>query len=109
MLKNFATWFIVFGLSILVSNVFGWTEQGRIFLFICLTRPLVVVLVHAARNAKVTNTFFFLMILASVVSLAITLFTTWVAAKLFGVDFFVSFQIMTFGQCLCPTTIKKYD
>ena len=35
MLKNFALWFIYFGLSFLVES-FGWAEQGKAFMFIDL-------------------------------------------------------------------------
>ncbi len=52
--------------------------------------------------------YLFLLVLVTVVSLAIILFATWGATKLFGIDFFVAYQIMTFGQCLC-TDSKKID
>ena len=35
MLKNFALWFICFGLSFLVESI-GWAERGKAFLFIDL-------------------------------------------------------------------------
>jgi len=41
--------------------------------------------------------------------LAITLFATWGATKLFNVDFYVAYQIMTFGHCLCTSNKKKED
>jgi len=117
MLKKFATWFIVFGLSFLVSDVFGWTEQGKAFLYIhlgvgvVLILGLVVVLVIAGlatRNAAKANRISFLVVLVTAGALAITLFATWGTTKLFGIDFYVAYQIMTFGQCLC-TDIKKKD
>ncbi len=45
MLKKFALWFACFGLSFLVSDVFGWTDQGRAFLYIDLGANVIIVLV----------------------------------------------------------------
>lgn len=116
MLKKFATWFIVFGLSFLVSNVFGWTEQGKAFLYIHLGLGVVILLGlalilviagHATRDIKAQKVSF-LLVVVTAATLAITLFATWGATKLFGVDFYVAYQIMTFGQCLCGSN-KKDD
>lgn len=40
-------------------------------------------------------------ILIFAASTAVGLFATWGATKLFNVDFFVAYQIMSFGQVLC--------
>ena len=32
--------------------------------------------------------------------IVITLFATWVATQFFDVDYYVAYQIMSFGQCL---------
>lgn len=110
MLKKFASWFIVFGLSFLVSDVFGWTEQGKAFLYIHMGVAVLVFLVLVTilvagglvtRRASEANGISFLLVLMTALSLAITLFATWGATKLFGVNFYVAYQIMTFGQCLC--------
>lgn len=118
MLKKFATWFIVFGLSFLVSEVFGWTEQGKAFLYIHLGVGVVIIIGLviflviaglATREAAEANAVSFLIVLVTAGTLAITLFATWGATKLFNVDFFVAYQIMTFGQCLCTENKKKDD
>lgn len=115
MLKKFALWFICFGLSFLVSDVFGWTEQGKAFLYINLgTRILMIIafivifIITGIDSGSVAeaNGISFLLVLVTVVSLAIILFATWGATKLFGIDFFVAYQIMTFGQCLCTDSKK---
>lgn len=118
MLKKFVFWFICFGLSFLVSDVFGWTEQGKAFFYIDLGVAILIALVVIAifviaglasgRSAE-ANGISYLVVLIIGVILAITLFATWVATKLFGIDFFVAYQIMTFGQCLCPNIKKKDD
>lgn len=114
MLKKFALWFICFGLSFLVSDVFGWTEQGKAFLYInlggILILALIVILVIAglaSGSAAEANGISFLIVLVKAGALAIKLFATWGATKLFGIDFFVAYQIMTFGQCLCTDSKKK--
>ena len=118
MLKKFALWFICFGLSFLVSDVFGWTEQGKAFLYINLGTDiliilaLIVILIIAglsSGSAAEANGISFLVVLVTAGALAITLFATWGATKLFGIDFFVAYQIMTFGQCLCTDSKKKDD
>ena len=118
MLKKFALWFICFGLSFLVSDVFGWTEQGKAFLYINLGTGILIILVLivilviaglASGSAAEANGISFLAISVTAVTLAITLFATWGATKLFGIDFFVAYQIMTFGQCFCIDSKKKDD
>ena len=117
MLKKFASWFIVFGLSFLVSNLFGWTEQGKAFFYIHLGARVVVILILnviliiaglATGSAAKAGGVSFSAIILTATAMAIALFATWGATKLFDVDFFVAYQIMTFGQCLC-TNIKKKD
>ena len=118
MLKKFALWFVVFGLSFLVSDVFGWTEQGKAFLYINLgiriavMLVLIVIIVIAglvSGFAAEANGISFLTVLASAGVLAIILFATWGATKLFGIDFYLAYQIMTFGQCLSIDNNEKDD
>ena len=114
MLKNFALWFICFGLSFLVES-FGWAEQGRAFLYIelgtvgLLIAVLVLICLFGGTGAleKVGLPFIFVIIYA--ITTGIALFATWGATKLFDVDFFVAYQIMSFGQCLCGNSSKKDD
>lgn len=119
MLKKFALWFICFGLSFLVQS-WGWAEQGQAFLYINLAIVLIgicisiVVFVISGLVADFAdceaeaNRFYFIFVrdiaaIASIaVLLAIELFATWEATKLFNVDFYTAYMIMTFGQCLCP-------
>lgn len=118
MLKKFALWFVCFGLSFLVSDVFGWTDQGRAFLYIYIGESIIVILalIVLMLIAGVIQRIKFLATTVSIVTIFITIgvvaflvFATWGATKLFDVDFFVTFQIMTFGQCMCPSTSKKED
>ena len=113
MLKKFALWFICFGLSFLVES-FGWTEQGRAFLYIeCGTIGVIIVLLvvvclFGGSGALERLGFPMALLIIYAVSVGIALFATWGATKLFDVDFFVAYQIMSFGQCLCGSS-KKDD
>lgn len=116
MLKKFALWFICFGLSFLVADVFGWTDQGRAFLYIYLGADVVIVAIFviilliagiAFREKLLALGGSFVSIIVLIIVLAITLFATWGATKLFDVDFFVTFQIMTFGSCLTGNSKSK--
>lgn len=116
MFKKFITWFILFGLSFLVSNVFGWTEQGKAFLYIHLGVDVVILLVLAlilpiagivTRDAE-ANGISFVLVLVTAGILAIALFATWGSYKTFWYRFLCSCQIMTFGRCLCSRD-KKDD
>lgn len=117
MLKKFALWFICFGLSFLVQS-WGWAEQGKAFLYIDLGVGvlIVVALIAIVIIAGLADGFAaeaggisFLTVLITAGIIAIILFATWGATKLFDVDFYVAYQIMTFGQCLCTRNKKKED
>lgn len=117
MLKKFALWFICFGLSFLVQS-WGWAEQGKAFLYIHLGIDILIVLVVLAivviaglveDCAAEANGLSFILVLATAGILAIVLFATWGATKLFNVDFYTAYMIMTFGQCLCSNKKKKDD
>ena len=116
MFKKFLLWFICFGLSFLVSDVFGWTEQGKAFLGIHLGVSVVIILVTVVilliSGVKLgisykTSGISFLVVILAAGEIAISLIATYVATKLFGVNFYVVYQIMTFGQCLCNTHENK--
>lgn len=118
MLKKFVHFFIVFGLSFLISDVFGWTEQGKAFLYInlgCVAAWMLIIfivaIVYAAINKqKALAAFAYLCtLLSAVLGIGISLFATWCATKLFGVDFYIAYQIMAFGMCLVPVEKKKKD
>lgn len=114
MLKKFALWFICFGLSFLVES-FGWAEQGRAFLYIelgtvgLLIAVLVLICLFGGTGALEKVGLPFILVIIYAITTGIALFATWGATKLFDVDFFVAYQIMSFGQCLCGNSSKKDD
>lgn len=116
MLKKFAVWFICFGLSFLAQEL-GWAEQGKAFLWIIIGADVLIILgiiaivmiaglVHKSATIAATG---FSVVLALITAgmLVIVLFATWGATKLFDVDFYVAFQIMSFGECLCIDDKKE--
>lgn len=114
MLKKFALWFICFGLSFLFES-FGWTEQGRAFLYIelgsvgLIIAVLVLICLFGGTGALEKLGLPFILVISYAIMTGIALFATWGATKLFDVDFFVAYQIMSFGQCLCGSSSKKDD
>ena len=109
MLKKFALWFICFGLSFLVESI-GWTEQGRAFLFIDLGANGLILIIACLFAVDSFGERIGHSVIGAVhcgVEIVVILFATWVATKLFNVDYYVTFQIMTFVQCLCSLGKKK--
>ena len=106
-LRKFAKWFIVFGLSFLVQSL-GWTSQGNAFLYLHLGSTVIVLALILFMCLFVGNGLglglSFIVVILGAVILGITLFATWAATQLFHVEFTVVYQIMTFGQCLCGSS-----
>lgn len=118
MVKKFICWFVFFGLSFLLSALLG--GQGKAFFIIHLGFSIIFIFSILATIAGIgsktifspfTDAITFIGTVMTFVYLAITVFATWAATKLFGIDFFVAYQIMTFGQCLCrsSSSSKKND
>ena len=111
MLKKFALWFICFGLSFLVES-WGWAEQGKAFMIIDLGAMgliiAIVILICLFGGDGLGERLGIPVVLALVYAglMVIILFATWGATQLFDVDYYVAFQIMTFGQCLCSASKK---
>ena len=113
MLKKFAVWFIYFGLSFLFES-WGWAEQGKAFLIIYLVATGLVmagvILIWIFDGDELGERVGMSLVSALLYTgrMFIILFATWCAAQLFAVDYYVAFQIMSFGQCLCSSS-KKDD
>ena len=119
MLINFFVWFIEYGFSFLLANIFDGLEQERMFYCIYFLVPIILLTIRVVAliiqielisnllgeeadhgvNGIVTCVIA-LNILKNVIVLIVV---TWVITKIFYTDFFVAFQIITFGQCLCST------
>lgn len=108
MLKKIALWVIAFALSHFVASL-GWAEQGQAFMYIYLgaiiafiiVMILVVLVMGIASNEKAaTGAISGIVIIATIFYVGVILIATWVATQIFNVDYFVVYQIMTFGQCI---------
>ena len=112
MLKKFALWFVCFGLSFLVES-WGWAEQGKAFLYIDLGAVglililaiLILLFAGDGLGERIGIPLIIVLVYAGIV--VVILFATWAATQLFDVDYYVAFQIMTFGQCLCSSSKKE--
>ena len=112
MLKKFAWWFTCFVLSLLMGE-FGWIDQGRAFLYVYLVFIALVFIWATFKilrkgvvdNKKLSATIASILIaFGGIMAVAVMLFAAWGATKLVQVDYFVAFQIMTFGACLSDSS-----
>lgn len=110
MLKAFLIWFIFFGISFLISSL-KWAEQGKAFMFIYVAWPVLLFIVslfrflfycrkNGAEEIEIKTTI-------DILSLVILLLATWVATQLLNVDYYITFQMVTFGACLGRYSGKK--
>lgn len=113
MLVKFAIWFACLDLSFLLESV-GGPKQEKAFLSIYLViiglfialLNLVFIFVGDGLGERIG-----IPLIATVIygaEIAIILFATWGTTKLFNVDYYVAFQIMTFGKCLCFTNKEVF-
>ena len=113
-LKKLVRWFAVFGLSYFLAGI-SKLEQGTAFFYIYISCYLLMILAFGiailifggpiAYLKKTVISFF--IIFASVAIIAIELLAAWLATMLFNIDFYVVFQLLKFGQCLCLESKKE--
>lgn len=101
---TFVLWIIGFGLSHLIA-LLGWVEQGVAFLYLSLGFDLLILIIGFFVMLESMNWFDVGKYWLSIsVALVFKLFMTWIASQIFDVNFYVTYQIVAFGQCLCNTT-----
>lgn len=106
MLEKFLLWFITFGLSFGLQRL-GWAEQGEAFCYLMLGMNSTIIIVVAFISLLLGDgvleklSFPLIMIILYTAEIFIIVIATWGATQLFQIDFFIAYQIMTFGQCLC--------
>lgn len=105
MFRKFLIWFFCFGFSFLAST-FGVAEQGKAFLYIDLgvdifvfAFAILIILFPKYKSSDYDIEDVISICMHSLWIIIVSLIATWGASKLFRVDFFVAYQIMTFGQC----------
>lgn len=112
MLKNFIKWFLIFGASFLFQILFG-IEQGKAFfridmiLYAFIFIIVILFVIINGNNAEEKIGIGVITLILMFVVLLLVIGTSYVATKIWNVDFYVVYQIMTFGRCLCSTTNKE--
>lgn len=108
MVKNLIRWFIVYGLSFLVANVLGLATQGVAFLILFLITSLWqlgalaigIFVFGSLGGVPVQATAASLVVLfIAALCILVELFLPFIASKLFGLDFYLIYQIVTFISC----------
>jgi len=111
MVKNLIRWFVVYGLSFLVANVLGWTTQGVAFFILYLIFSLwqlgaliIGIFVFGTLGGAPieATTISFLIIFFAALIILISLALPFIVSKLFGLDFYLIYQITTFIACFFP-------
>ena len=111
MIRNIISWFIIFGLSHLIGYL-GWASQGSAFIVIYLGFYVVTALIwiilaaisdYALKNksySMISQFFSVATTINTVLLIGFVLLSVWIATLLWNIDFYVAFQIMTFGFSL---------
>lgn len=108
MVKKFSLWFTCFGLGLLFE-ICGWGEQEEAFLIISFTLDALVIalvfLYYFFTGNNLKERFMNPLIVTAYLGEAMigNLFATFVAVKLFNVNYYAAFQIMSFGMTLGST------
>lgn len=109
MVKKFIIWFLCFGASFLIDHL-GWMEQGKAFMYISLSIDIILVLlcfiytiILCFDDSNHIEDSTLNIALKSFGTIIIALIATWGASKIFNLDFYIIYQIMTFGQCWSNT------
>jgi len=102
MLKKICFWFLCLGISYLTQLV-GLCSQEKSFMYIYLAIDIIyvslsflIILLNRVDSSNENE------IIESSYSLKEILFafiTSWLASKMFNVNFYICYEIMTFGQC----------
>jgi len=96
LIKSYSYWFICFGLSLLIKSL-GFLEQGEAFFFLYFAITIIMV-IHNIR-LTIDKTSLLGILIAFGMVLGFSMLESWIASKLFNIDIYIIFQIITFGKC----------
>ncbi len=110
MLKELIVWIISFIVSTVFSKYTG-TEQGQLFIcmyvgsevFLMVVGCVILVALNAKKSIPVKE------MIAYFVELAVTMAATWELSKIFSVNFYVAYQLISIGQILYPGFISAEE
>ena len=98
MFRKFFFWFLCFGASHIAQNI-GFVRQGKAFMYIYLGIDIIYLLIILFSNYDALNESEKDLASHSFKEVLLAFPISWIASKLFGIDFFLAYQIMTFGRC----------
>ena len=104
MIINLIVWLTILALSFLVESI-GIAKQGLVFLVLYMVLLIIVLpllfyaIVKIVKPESYTFTWSITIILAP--------FVAFLASKFFNTDFFITFELITLGQCLISSQKKE--
>lgn len=107
MLRELIAWIVSFVISAVVSR-FTRMDQGMVFFYIYVGSEVFLVLAGLILLVFCNAVDLFPVgeILEYLIELAIIVVFTWELSRVFGIDFYVAYQLVSFGQILCPGFIE---
>ncbi len=123
MLRKFIVWFIAYGLSCILSNIFKELGQGQIFFYIYVGVPMILLMFEMRFATKMigfianevgeresadaaSGAITLMLAIEFAIDFIVALIAAWGVIVLFKLSFFVAYQIVTFGKCLCRNQIQ---
>lgn len=113
MLKKLTTWLVCFGLSYVVQ-IFGWAGSAEAFMYIYLGHTVLLMVGSAVifclaqrESSTVKLSSVAMVILTSAAGILFAIGITWLASKLFNVNFYVVYQVITFVMCFIKYNNKR--
>ena len=96
------SWLLSFGLShLLAFLVHG--RQGQAFIVIEVLITLSICCQLRKKHGLVP------VVLGFLFTIGFMLLTSFAASKIFSVDFYAAYQILTLGECLCPRDVNSHE
>lgn len=108
MIKNFVRWFITFGLSFLIAAIFAAAQQPQVFLYLDLGIDVLQIAFYLLILIGVgwlfdftgeANAISLLAIFLTIGIIGLILLVTFGISYLFHLDFYVTYEVMTFIRC----------
>lgn len=107
MLKNLIRWFIVFGLSFLIADAFTWPQGIAFFILYLIVSfwqfgvAIIATLALGTLGGALGEATGISLALIFAVGLliALSLILPFIVSKLFGLDFYLVYQVVTFLFC----------
>ena len=124
MLRKVILWFITYGLSCILSNIFRGLGQGQIFFYIYAGTPIILLTFEMFSATKVigllaeivgeneiadaaSGRITLFMAIEFAINFIVVLIAVLGVTVLFKINFLVAYQIITLGKCICANQIQE--